>query len=106
MEKIETCQLLLHTPALIKSVFVSLIYLHHQYPLTCEQTYIENHIFFQAELNDFNEEIYGEYAEIILYKYLRSDIKFNSFDELKAQMGKDKREIQAYFKNIDNLNEY
>ena len=60
----------------------------------------------EANIFDFNEEIYGEYAEIILYKYLRSDIKFNSFDELKAQMGKDKREIQAYFKNIDNLNEY
>lgn len=57
----------------------------------------------EANIFDFNEEIYGEYAEIILYKYIRSDIKFNSFDELTAQMGKDKEEIQAYFKNIDNL---
>ena len=57
----------------------------------------------EANIFDFNEEIYGEYVEIILYKYIRSDIKFNSFDELIAQMGKDKEEIQAYFKNIDNF---
>ncbi len=60
----------------------------------------------EANIFDFNEEIYGEYAEIILYKYIRSDIKFNSFDELIAQMDKDKEEIQAYFKNIDNLKKY
>lgn len=57
----------------------------------------------EANIFNFNEEIYGEYAEIILYKYIRSDIKFNSFDELIIQMLKDKEEIQAYFKNIDNL---
>lgn len=57
----------------------------------------------EANIFNFNEEIYGEYAEIILYKYIRSDIKFNSFDELTAQMCKDKEEIQAYFKKIDNL---
>lgn len=58
----------------------------------------------EANIFDFNEEIYGEYAEIILYKYIRSDIKFNSFDKLIAQMGKDKEDIQKYFKNIDSLN--
>lgn len=57
----------------------------------------------EANIFNFNEEIYGEYAEIILYKYIRSDIKFNSFDELIIQIFKDKEEIQAYFKNIDNL---
>lgn len=57
----------------------------------------------EANIFNFNEEIYGEYAEIILYKYIRSDIKFNSFDELTAQMCKDKEEIKAYFKKIDNL---
>ncbi|MDE7315537.1 MAG: riboflavin biosynthesis protein RibF [Mucispirillum sp.] len=57
----------------------------------------------EANIFDFNEEIYGEYAEIILYKYIRSDIKFNSLDELIVQMSKDKEEIQVYFKDIDNL---
>ncbi len=60
----------------------------------------------EANIFDFNEEIYGEYVEIILYKYIRSDIKFNSFDELIAQMGRDKEEIQLYFKNIDNIKTY
>lgn len=55
----------------------------------------------EANIFDFSEEVYGEYAEIILYKYIRSDIRFNSFEDLKAQMGRDKHEIIEYFRNVD-----
>ena len=56
----------------------------------------------EANIFDFNKEIYGEYAEIILYKYIRGDIKFNSIDELIIQMGKDKEDVSAYLKQVDD----
>lgn len=56
----------------------------------------------EANIFDFNEEIYGEYAEIILYKYIRGDIKFNTLDELIIQMGKDKQEVCSYLKTVDD----
>lgn len=56
----------------------------------------------EANIFDFNMEIYGEYAEIILYKYIRGDIKFNSIDELIIQMGKDKEDVSAYLKQVDD----
>lgn len=55
----------------------------------------------EANIFDFDEEIYGEYVEIMLYKYIRSDIKFNSFDELIRQMSEDKKKIVSYFEDID-----
>lgn len=56
----------------------------------------------EANIFDFNKEVYGEYAEIILYKYIRGDIKFNTIDELITQMGKDKEDVSAYLKQIDD----
>ena len=38
----------------------------------------------------------------ILYKYIRGDIKFNSIDELIIQMGKDKEDVSAYLKQVDD----
>ena len=65
---------------------------------------INNKIEMRVEANifNFNEEIYGEYAEIVLYKYIRSDIKFNSIDELILQMNNDKEEVCKYLKNVDD----
>lgn len=56
----------------------------------------------EANIFNFNEEIYGEYAEIVLYKYIRSDIKFNSIDELILQMNNDREEVCKYLKNVDD----
>ena len=45
-----------------------------------ESITVESYIF------DFNRDIYGKAAAIEFVKYLRSDKKFNSLDELKAQL--------------------
>lgn len=47
---------------------------------------VESHIF------DFNREIYGQTLRVQPVKRLRSEAKFNSVDELKAQMAEDCRE--------------
>lgn len=46
-------------------------------------TKIESHLF------DFNEEIYGEIIRVELLKYLRQEMKFESFEALKHQIGED-----------------
>lgn len=55
----------------------------------------------EANIFDFDEDVYGEYAEIHLLKYTRGDIKFNSLEELKEQMAKDKNEIIDFLKNLN-----
>ena len=54
----------------------------------------------EANIFDFNEDVYGEYAEIFLYKYTRGDIKFNSFNELTTQMANDKIEIINFLNKL------
>ncbi len=55
----------------------------------------------EANIFDFHEEIYGEFAEIVLYKYIRSDIKFNSLEGLMDQMKEDEAKITVYLKHFD-----
>ncbi len=43
----------------------------------------------EVHLFDFDEEIYGEELEIRFVQYLREEAKFDSVDELKAQIAKD-----------------
>lgn len=58
----------------------------------------------EANIFEFNEEVYGEYAEIILYKHMRGDIKFNSIVSLIDQMGEDKAKVMAYLNHVDEYN--
>jgi len=44
----------------------------------------------EAHLFDFNEDIYGRDITIAFIERLRDEVKFNSLDELKAQLAKDK----------------
>ena len=44
----------------------------------------------EVNIFDFDEMIYGSTLKITLVKYLRSEIKFNGLDELKAQLARDK----------------
>lgn len=46
----------------------------------------------EVNIFDFNEDIYGKTMMVYVKKYLRSQIKFNSLDELVIQMDKDKEE--------------
>ncbi len=50
---------------------------------------IETHIF------DFNESLYGETVHVHFQKRLRDQMKFNSLDELKGQLNKDKSTAQS-----------
>ena len=44
----------------------------------------------EVNIFDFDKDIYGETLTITLKKHLRSEVKFNGLDELKAQLAKDK----------------
>ena len=49
----------------------------------------------EVNIFNFDEDIYGKELRITLKKYLRSEIKFNGLDKLKAQLAKDKEEAMA-----------
>ncbi len=46
----------------------------------------------EVNIFDFDEEIYGQTLRVYVKKYLRPEAKFNSLDELVAQIGIDKME--------------
>lgn len=50
----------------------------------------------EVNIFDFDEDIYGKKIRVYLYKYLRSEIKFNGLDALKAQLAKDKEEAMPH----------
>ena len=54
------------------------------------------------EINIFNfeKDIYGKTLKVFMHKYLRDEVKFNSLNELKAQMAKDKIDSLNYFDAI------
>lgn len=55
---------------------------------------IEVHIF------DFHKDIYGENVEVEFCKKIRDELKFNSLDDLVAQLKRDEEEIKNYFQSI------
>ncbi len=50
----------------------------------------DNKIMIEVNIFDFNENIYGRLLRVHVKNYMREEIKFNSLDELIAQMDKDK----------------
>jgi len=55
---------------------------------------IEVHIF------NFESDIYGEHIELVFFKKLREEQKFDSLVELKEQLAEDKKETIFYFSQI------
>ncbi len=53
----------------------------------------------EVNIFDFDEDIYGEIIRLHFHHFIRHDQKFNSLDELKIQLGKDKESTLAYFNN-------
>ncbi|MEO5943557.1 MAG: bifunctional riboflavin kinase/FAD synthetase [Ferruginibacter sp.] len=49
----------------------------------------------EVNIFDFDMDIYGETIKVTIKKRLRSEVKFKSLDELKAQLAKDKIEAEA-----------
>ncbi len=48
-----------------------------------EKVILETHLF------DFDQEIYGQYVEVLFKKKIRDEVRFQSLDELKLQIEKD-----------------
>ena len=52
----------------------------------------------EVNIFDFNQDIYGETLRIHVLQQLRSEVKFDGLEGLKAQLAKDKKEaLEAYF---------
>ena len=49
---------------------------------------------------DFNANLYETTLEIVLMKFLRDETKFNSLDDLKAQIAKDQTSTQQYISSL------
>ena len=49
----------------------------------------DNQVGVETYIYDFDEDVYGKFLEIKLCEFTRPEMKFNSIDELKAQMQKD-----------------
>jgi len=46
-------------------------------------------VILETHLFNFNEEIYGHYVEVFFKKKIRDEVRFQSLNELKAQIEKD-----------------
>ena len=51
----------------------------------------------ETHVLDFNDNIYGKVIEIELVKFIRNEKKFNSLNELKAQILIDIQQVRDYF---------
>lgn len=58
------------------------------------RTLLEVHLF------DFNDEIYGRRINVIFRHKIREEVRFDSFDALKAQIGRDVISAREYFERI------
>ncbi len=54
----------------------------------------------EVNLLEFNEDIYGAALKVYLKKFLRGEQKFNGLDALKAQLAKDKEQVQSLDFNV------
>lgn len=55
----------------------------------------------ESYIYDFDRDIYGEYIEVELLKFIRKEMKFASVDELKAQMEHDIASGQSFREALD-----
>lgn len=55
----------------------------------------------EVHVIDYEANLYGQKLQLEFLRYLRSEQKFNSVDELKAQIAKDVKQAREYFLNHD-----
>jgi riboflavin kinase / FMN adenylyltransferase len=60
-----------------------------------------DHRSIEVNLFDFDSDIYGEHLELIFFRKLREEQKFDSLDALKEQLSKDKVETISFFQTIN-----
>jgi riboflavin kinase/FMN adenylyltransferase len=49
----------------------------------------------EVNIFDFDKEIYNQQIRMEFYNFVRDDMKFDSLDELKEQIRKDKLDVEA-----------
>jgi riboflavin kinase/FMN adenylyltransferase len=59
-----------------------------------------DHRSIEVHLLDFDSDIYGEHLELIFFRKLRAEQKFESLDALKEQLAKDKAATFRFFRNL------
>jgi len=60
---------------------------------------ISDQVICETHIIGYNDDLYGEKLKIDFYKYLRSEKKFDSLDELKRAIDSDIKKSEEYFKN-------
>jgi riboflavin kinase/FMN adenylyltransferase len=56
----------------------------------------------EMNIFDFEEDIYGKILKVYVHAYLRPELKFDTLDDLKLQIDKDKQESLKFFAQIKN----
>ena len=51
----------------------------------------------ETNIFDFDKDVYGENAEVIPEKFIRDEMKFGSFEELKNQIARDVESVKKAF---------
>ncbi len=57
----------------------------------------------EVHILDFSGDLYDKQIELVFYKYLRDEKKFDTKDELKHQLDQDKTNVESYFKDNNQL---
>ena len=63
-------------------------------------TFDNGEALFETFLFDFNDDLYGEELTLILYSWLRAEMKFENTKDLVSQMNRDKSEAQQFLSNL------
>ena len=56
----------------------------------------------ESHLLNYAGNLYGRQARVEFHKFLRPEVKFDTFEELKAQIRRDAVDARYYFMNTDN----
>ncbi|MCK5720262.1 MAG: bifunctional riboflavin kinase/FAD synthetase [Thiomargarita sp.] len=62
-------------------------------------TFNEQQVLLEVHLFNFNQMIYGRYVEVEFVRKLRDEKRFDSFEDLKKQIGIDTQQAKAVFLN-------
>ena len=62
----------------------------------------ENRVSVESHLLDYSGNLYGRQARVEFYSFMRSEVKFASFEELSAQIARDAERAKLYFEENEN----
>ncbi|MBE7179472.1 MAG: bifunctional riboflavin kinase/FMN adenylyltransferase, partial [Mucilaginibacter polytrichastri] len=88
---VEIADLKYHLPDLSAPTYTGMAYIGHRPTINGMTRNIEVNLF------DFSEDIYDHNLRMDFYRFIREDVRFNSLDELKVQLGKDRESVLSFF---------